>query len=73
MWQMFFNSARLFMQGKLFRDKHAVLKQWLVGFAVSAVLLIVVGWLTTPLVGVLAASIVGGGLQPYLFKDLKYA
>lgn len=73
MLQMFLNSARLFMRGKLFRDNRAVLKQWLIGFALSTALLLAVGWLTAPWIGVIVASLVGGGLQPYLFKDLKYA
>ena len=73
MVEMFLSSVRLFIRGKLFRDNRAVLKQWLIGFAVSTALLLAVGWLTSPWIGVIVASVVGGGLQPYLFKDLKYA
>ena len=70
---MFMNSARLFAAGKLFRDGRAVTMQWLKGFGVSLALLLALGWFVSPLWGVVAASAVGGFLQPLLFKDLKYA
>ena len=73
MFDMFMNSVKLFFAGKLFRDNRAVLVQWLKGFGLCLVLLLVVGWLASPLVGVVAASVVGGFMQPLLFKDLKYA
>lgn len=73
MLDMFLNSVRLFFAGKLFRDGRAVLLQWLKGFAVCLLLLLVLGWWVSPLVGVVVASLVGGALQPLLFKDLKYA
>jgi hypothetical protein len=69
---MFLNSAKLFVAGKLFRDKRAVLIQWLKGFGLCLLLLLVVGRLVSPLAGVLVASLVGGLAQPLLFKDLKY-
>lgn len=73
MVDMFLNSVRLFFAGKLFRDSRAVLMQWLKGFAVCLALLLLLGWWVSPLVGVVVASLVGGALQPLLFKDLKYA
>ena len=73
MFQMFTSSVRLFFQGKLFRDKTAVFKQWLIGFAATLVVLLVLGWLVSPWLGVIVASVMGGAMQPYLFKDLKYA
>ena len=73
MFDMFMNSAKLFFAGKLFRDKRDVLLQWLKGFGVCLALLLVVGWFVSPLAGVVVASIVGGYIQPLLFKDLKYA
>jgi hypothetical protein len=72
-FDLFFNSAKLFFAGKLFRDSKAVLMQWLKGFGLCLALLLVLGWLVSPLVGVVVASLVGGFLQPVLFKDLKYA
>ncbi|QAZ39053.1 hypothetical protein C1M51_06170 [Methylibium sp. Pch-M] len=73
MLDMFINSVRLFLAGKLFRDGRAVLTQWLKGFAVSLALMLALGWWVSPLVGVVVTALVGGALQPLLFKDLKYA
>lgn len=73
MFDMFMNSVKLFFAGKLFRDSRAVLTQWFKGFAVCLVLLLAVGWFVSPLLGVVVASLMGGLIQPVLFKDLKYA
>ena len=73
MFDMFMNSVKLFIAGKLFRDSKAVLLQWTKGFALSLALMLGLGWFVSPLVGVVVASLVGGVLQPLLFKDLKYA
>ena len=73
MLTMFLNAVKLFFAGKLFRDRQAVFKQWLKGFALCLVILVAVGWLVSPLVGVIVAALVGGFAQPLLFKDLKYA
>jgi hypothetical protein len=70
--QMFSSSVQLFLRGKLFRDGRQVFSQWLKGFLLTLGLLLVVGWVFNPLVGVILGSLVGGALQPYLFKDLKY-
>lgn len=73
MFGMFMSSVRLFFAGRLFRDGREVFMQWLKGFAVCLGLLVVVGWLVSPLVGVVVSAVVGGFVQPLLFKDLKYA
>ena len=73
MFDMFMNSVKLFFAGKLFRDNRDVLVQWLKGFGVCLALLLVLGWFVSPLAGVVVASVVGGLIQPVLFKDLKYA
>ena len=73
MFDMFANSAKLFFAGKLFRDGRAVLMQWLKGFGLCLALLLALGWGVSPWVGVVVASLVGGFVQPVLFKDLKYA
>ena len=67
------NSARLFFAGKLFRDNGAVMVQWLKGFACCLTLLLLLGWFVSPLIAVVVTAIVGGFIQPLLFKDLKYA
>jgi hypothetical protein len=73
MFDMFMNSVKLFMAGRLFRDNRAVLLQWLKGFGLALALCVALGLLVSPLVGVVVASLVGGFVQPLLFKDLKYA
>jgi hypothetical protein len=74
MWDMFTNSLRLFLKGKLFREPRAVFRQWLIGFGVA--LIAVVGFvkLSIPLwIAVTVVALAAGVLQPYLFKNLKYA
>lgn len=73
MLAMFLNSVKLFFAGRLFRDNRAVLKQWLKGFALCLALLLAIGWIVSPTAGIVVASLVGGALQPVLFKDLKWA
>jgi len=70
--QMFWNSVLLFFKGKLFRDRGQVFLKWLTGFALTLAVLLIAGYLVSPLFGVIVASLLGGALQPYLFKDLKY-
>ena len=72
MFQVFSSSVQLFLKGRLFRDGRQVLSQWLKGFFLTLGLLLVAGWLFNPVIGVILGSVVGGALQPYLFKDLKY-
>lgn len=74
MWDMFSNSFKLFCKGKLFREPRAVLRQWSIGFAVSIAVLVVLAKIGLALwLAVTVAALVGGGLQPFLFKNLKYA
>jgi hypothetical protein len=73
MLDMFLNSVKLFLAGKLFRESRAVMTQWLKGFAVALVAMLALGFFVSPLAGVIVASLVGGFIQPLLFKDLKYA
>jgi hypothetical protein len=73
MWQMTQNSIALFFRGKLFAEPGKVIRQLLIGIIVTAVLLIVLAKIGAPLwLAALIAALLGGGLQPYLFKDLKY-
>ena len=73
MLDMFLNSVKLFFAGKLFRESRAVMMQWLKGFVLTLVAMLALGFLVSPLSGVVVASLVGGFIQPLLFKDLKYA
>jgi hypothetical protein len=72
MFDMFKNTVVLFFRGRLYRDYRLVLRQWLLCFAVTLAVLLVLGFVVTPVVGVVVASLVGGAMQPYMFKDLKY-
>ncbi|HEY1313782.1 MAG TPA: hypothetical protein VGE92_07890 [Steroidobacteraceae bacterium] len=74
MWDMFGNSLRLFLKGKLFRDPKAVFRQWLIGFAVALLLVVVFVKLSMPMWSAVVLAALGvGSLQPFLFKNLKYA
>lgn len=74
MWDMFLNSLTLFFKGKLFREPMQVLKQWLVGLVVAVVALIILVKLGVALgLAVLLVAISVGALQPWLFRNLKYA
>ena len=73
MWDMFSNSFRLFLKGKLFRDPREVAKKWLAGLIVALVVVVILAYAGVPLwVAVIIASFSAGALQPYLFRDLKY-
>lgn len=72
MWEMFKNSATLFMRGKLFRDNSSVAKQCLKVFGAVLLLLVALSYVVPLWAAVCVAGAVGGALQPVLFKDLKY-
>jgi hypothetical protein len=73
MWSMATNSISLFFRGKLFADPAKVYRQLAVGIAVTALLLVILAQIGAPLwSAALVAGLVGGALQPYLFKDLRY-
>jgi len=73
MWDMFSNSFRLFLKGKLFRDPREVAKKWLIGLIAALVVVVILGYAGVPLwLAVIIASFGAGALQPYLFRDLKY-
>jgi hypothetical protein len=73
MWAMAMNSINLFLRGKLFAEPGKVMRQLTIGALVTAILLIVAARLGAPVwAAAILAGLVGGGLQPYLFKDLKY-
>ena len=74
MFEMFLNSATLFIQGRLFRDINNVFKQACIGMAIAVFLLIVLVKIGLPLwLSIILTSLVAGAIQQYLFKDLKYA
>jgi hypothetical protein len=73
MFDMFMHSVVLFLRGKLFQSPLHVVRQSAIGVLLTAALCI----LLTRLVGALwiavpVSALLGGGLQPFLFKNLKY-
>lgn len=73
MWAMTQNSIVLFFRGKLFAEPGKVFQKVLIGIAVTALLLIALAKAGVPLwAAALAAALIGGGLQPYLFRNLRY-
>jgi len=72
-WEMAQSSIALFFRGRLFADPTMVARQLAIGAIVTAILLIVIAKIGAPLwLAALVAGVIGGGLQPYLFKDLRY-
>ncbi|MHB0772872.1 hypothetical protein ACYCVF_32060 [Bradyrhizobium sp. 1.29L] len=73
MWAMAQNSIVLFFRGKLFADPMKAYQMILIGVAVTALLLVGLAragaplWIAAPI-----AALLGGGLQPYLFRNLRY-
>ena len=73
MWDMFLNSAQLFLKGKMFRDPAHVFRQSAIGVAIGVVLFVILAKVGLPIwLAASIASLVTGAAQPYLFKDLKY-
>ena len=83
MFEMAKNSMILFARGKLFKDLGSVIMRALIGIVITAILFVAcafylsagMGW-TTPghiYTAAAIAGLLGGALQPILFKDLKYA
>lgn len=73
MWEMGRNSIILFFSGKLFADPKLVHRQMAIAVAATAILLVAAAKIGLPLwAASILAGVAGGGLQPYLFKDLRY-
>ena len=73
MWEMAKSSIILFFRGKLFADPAKVYRQTAIGAAVTVILLVILAMLGLPVIAAAAiAGLIGGALQPYLFKDLRY-
>ena len=73
MLDMVKSSATLFFQGKLFADNSKVYQQMAAGIVVTALVLIALAKIGLPVVAAaILAGLVGGALQPFLFKNLKY-
>lgn len=73
MFDMFLQSVGLFLRGKLFQSPLHVARQAALGACITAALCIGLARLVGVLwVAVLLSALLGGLLQPFLFKNLKY-
>ena len=65
----------LFARGKLFKNLGSVLLNSLIGIIITAGIFLVLIMLAGLNIWIAAgiAGLIGGFIQPYLFKDLKYA
>ncbi len=74
MFEMAKNSITLFIQGKLFKDIGAVMRQAIIGIVITAIVVVLMSVAGLPLwAAATLGGFVGGMAQPILFKDLKYA
>ena len=73
MFDMFLHSIGLFLRGKLFQNPLHVVRQTAIGVALTAACCVALAKLIGALwLAVLVSALVGGTLQPFLFKNLKY-
>ena len=73
MWSMATSSMNLFFRGKLFADPAKAYLQLALGIVATVILMVAAWGLGAPLwAAALFAGLLGGALQPYLFKDLRY-
>jgi hypothetical protein len=73
MWDLARSSIVLFFQGRLFADPAHVLRQLAIGVAIALALLLGLARLGLPVwVATATAAFVGGLIQPWLFRNLKY-
>ena len=74
MWAMAQNSIVLFFRGRLFADPGKAFAQLLTGILVTAVLFVILAKVGAPIwLASVIAALIGGALQPYLFRNLRYA
>lgn len=72
MFEMFLNSAKLFLRGKLFSDFGLLLRQAAIGVLVAVVATVLLALFVNVWLGAIVGGLVAGVSAPYLFKDLKF-
>lgn len=73
MLEMAKSSIVLFLRGRLFADPARVCRQTVIGALATAAILFGLARLGVPMIAAAAiAGLIGGAVQPYLFKDLRY-
>ncbi|MCH9806660.1 MAG: hypothetical protein K0U74_02920 [Alphaproteobacteria bacterium] len=73
MFGMVMDSAKLFLAGKLFQEPGKAMQQLAIGVGAGLIAVWAVGQFAPLWAATAAGGAVSGLLQPYLFKDLKYA
>ena len=74
MLEMAMSSIGLFLRGKLFAEPAKAMMQLLTGVVVTLILFLAAAKLAglSLTMAAIVAGFIGGALQPYLFKDLRY-
>lgn len=72
MLEMAKNSIILFFQGRLLENQQDVYRQLAIGVALTLFIFLALVKFTGLLLAALIAGFIGGAVQPYLFKDLKF-
>ncbi len=74
MIDMVLNSIQLFFRGKLFQDQAKVFQDIAIGAGVTVAVFVGAAFAGLPVwVAGAVGGLVGGVLQPWLFRNLKYA
>jgi uncharacterized membrane protein len=72
--EMFTDGFTLLIQGKLLRDYPKVFAEALLGAFIGMIIFIVLAFFSVPLwIAVIVSSAISGALQPWIFKDIKFA
>ena len=73
MIEMAKNAIVLCVQGRLFAHPGKVYRQLAIGISATAIILFVAASIgAPPWIAALGAGLLGGALQPYLFRNLRY-
>lgn len=73
MFDTLITSAGLFFQGKLFQDTALAIRLLLTGAGAAAAVTVLVGMVAPLWAAAFAGGAVGGLLQPWLYRNIKYA
>lgn len=72
MFQTFLNSVVAFLQGKLFQDTGKFVGRGMTGVVVVLTAVFILNLVLPLWLAVVLAGFLGGLLQPWLFRNLKY-
>lgn len=73
MWTMATSALSLFFRGQLFASPRQAYSRLAVGIAVIALLCMILTVAGTPVwIAAMVAGFIGGGLQTYLFKTVRF-